>query len=55
MSIERDEQIIENPSPNSLKNIRRNLRAREGHFRVVPLAVPYVVWELLTNHCSLNF
>jgi len=35
--------------------IRRNLRAREGHFRVVPLAVPYAVWELLTNHCSLNF
>jgi len=33
--------------PNTLTcTIKRNLRAREGHFRVVPLVVPYTVWEL---------
>jgi len=35
--------------------IRRNLRPREGHLRVVPLDIPYIVWELLTSHYNLNF
>jgi len=52
-STRRANTIDNQRSPNTA--IRRNLRAREGHFRVVPLAVPYVVWELLTNHCNLNF